>query len=172
MQPMFENKVIPYLGKLTNYTIKSKVLRITGIGESDVADLISDILENQTNPTVAPYAKQGETTLRITAKAHSEEKALSLISPVEEKVREILGDNIYGSGETSLEEVIANTLIKRNLTIATAESCTGGLLAGKLINFPGISSIFLEGAITYSNESKINRLNVKKRNLRKIYSCK
>ncbi|EPY2275745.1 competence/damage-inducible protein A [Clostridium sporogenes] len=167
MQPMFENKVIPYLGKLTNCTIKSKVLRITGIGESDVADLISDILENQTNPTVAPYAKQGETTLRITAKADSEEKALSLIIPIEEKIREILGDNIYGSGETSLEEVIANTLIKKNLTIATAESCTGGLLAGKLINFPGISSIFLEGAITYSNESKINRLNVKKETLEK-----
>lgn len=66
---------------------------------------------------------------------------------------------------------MANILVKRNLTIATAESCTGGLLAGKLINFPGISSVFLEGAITYSNESKINRLNVKKK-LRKIYSCK
>ncbi|RFM20950.1 CinA family nicotinamide mononucleotide deamidase-related protein [Clostridium botulinum] len=85
MQPMFENKVIPYLEKLTNSTIKSKVLRITGIGESDVADLISDILESQTNPTVAPYAKQGETTLRITAKANSEEKALSLIVPIEKR---------------------------------------------------------------------------------------
>lgn len=163
MQPMFENKVIPYLEKLTNSTIKSKVLRITGIGESDVADLISDILESQTNPTVAPYAKQGETTLRITAKANSEEKALNLIVPIEKNIRQILEDNIYGSGETSLEEVVANILVKRNLTIATAESCTGGLLAGKLINFPGISSVFLEGAITYSNESKINRLNVKKR---------
>ncbi|WP_061316602.1 competence/damage-inducible protein A [Clostridium botulinum] len=167
MQPMFENKVIPYLEKLTNSTIKSKVLRITGIGESDVADLISDILESQTNPTVAPYAKQGETTLRITAKANSEEKALSLIVPIEKKIRQILGDNIYGYGETLLEEVVANILVKRNLTIATAESCTGGLLAGKLINFPGISSVFLEGAITYSNESKINRLNVKKETLEK-----
>ncbi|NFM30206.1 competence/damage-inducible protein A [Clostridium botulinum] len=167
MQPMFENKVIPYLEKLTNSTIKSKVLRITGIGESDVADLISDILESQTNPTVAPYAKQGETTLRITAKANSEEKTLSLIVPIEKKIRQILGDNIYGSGETLLEEVVANILVKRNLTIATAESCTGGLLAGKLINFPGISSVFLEGAITYSNESKINRLNVKKETLEK-----
>ncbi|MBE1303797.1 competence/damage-inducible protein A [Clostridium botulinum] len=165
MQPMFENKVIPYLEKLTNSTIKSKVLRITGIGESDVADLISDILESQTNPTVAPYAKQGETTLRITAKANSEEKALNLIVPIEKKIRQILEDNIYGSGETSLEEVVANILVKRNLTIATAESCTGGLLSGKLINFPGISSVFLEGAITYSNESKINRLNVKKETL-------
>ncbi|MBY6797378.1 competence/damage-inducible protein A [Clostridium botulinum] len=167
MQPMFENKVIPYLEKLTNSTIKSKVLRITGIGESDVADLISDILENQTNPTVAPYAKQGETTLRITAKANSEEKAISLIVPIEKKIRQILGDNIYGSGETSLEEVVVSILVKRNLTIATAESCTGGSLAGKLINFPGISSVFLEGAITYSNESKINRLNVKKETLEK-----
>ncbi|CBZ02029.1 competence/damage-inducible protein A [Clostridium botulinum] len=167
MQPMFENKVIPYLEKLTNSTIKSKVLRITGIGESDVADLISDILESQTNPTVAPYAKQGETTLRITAKANSEEKALNLIVPIEKKIRQTLEDNIYGSGETSLEEVVANILVKRNLTIATAESCTGGLLAGKLINFPGISSVFLEGAITYSNESKINRLNVKKETLEK-----
>ena len=167
MQPMFENKVTPYLEKLTNSIIKSKVLRITGLGESEVADLISDILENQTNPTVAPYAKPGETILRITAKADCEEKALNLISPVEEKINQILGDNIYGTSETSLEEVVSNILVKRNLTIATAESCTGGLLAGKLINFPGISSVFLEGAITYSNESKINRLNVKKETLEK-----
>ncbi|WP_251862108.1 competence/damage-inducible protein A [Clostridium sp. Marseille-Q2269] len=167
MQPMFENKVVPYLGKLTNSIIKSKVLRITGLGESDVADLINHIIENQTNPTVAPYAKRGETTLRITAKADNKEEALKLIAPVEEKIRNILGNNIYGSGQTLLEEVVANILVKRNLTIATAESCTGGLLAGKLINFPGISSVFLEGAITYSNESKINRLNVKKETLEK-----
>src|SRR5476649_2821023 len=76
-----------------------------------------------------------------------------------------LDDNIYEETETSLEEVIAKLLISNKLTMSTAESCTGGLIASKLVNYPGISSVFMEGAVTYSNEAKINRLNVKKETL-------
>jgi len=165
MIPMFEKQVVPYLLKFQEGVLESKVLRILGIGEGHMAEKISDIIDNQANPTVAPYAKEGEVTLRITAKGETKEKADELIEPVEKAIRERLGEDIYGEGESTIEEVVAEILINRGLTIATAESCTGGLLAGKLINYPGISSVFIEGAITYSNEAKMARLNVNKETL-------
>lgn len=165
MKPMFEESVVSYLSKYQDGILASKVLRVIGVGESEAADMLSDIIDNQTNPTVAPYAKDGEVTFRITAKAHSEEEAHELIEPIEEKVRKILGDRVYGEGETSLEEVLAEMLVKNNLTIATAESCTGGMIASNLINYSGISSSFLEGAVTYSNDAKMRRLGVNKSTL-------
>jgi nicotinamide-nucleotide amidase len=160
MKPMFENYVVPYLKKYDNGVLISKVLRICGIGEGQMAEKISDIIENQGNPTVAPYAKEGEVTLRITSKAKDAETAEKLIFPVEQNIRQILGEDIYGIGDTSLDEVVGEKLINSRLTISTAESCTGGLLAGRLINYPGISEVFMEGAVTYNNEAKIKRLEV------------
>lgn len=169
MVPMLNEGVIPYLKKFQDGTLVSKVLRITGIGESSVDNLIGYIIDRQTNPTVAPYAKDNEVTLRLTAKANSEEEAYKLIVPVEKEIRDKLGDiNVYGVENESVEEIVAKLLIENKLTIATAESCTGGLLAGKLINYPGISSVFLEGAVTYSNTAKINRLKVKEDTLNKF----
>lgn len=169
MVPMLNEGVIPYLKKFQDGTLVSKVLRITGIGESSVDNLIGYIIDRQTNPTVAPYAKDNEVTLRLTAKANSEAEAYKLIVPVEKEIRDKLGDiNIYGVENESVEEIVAKSLIENKLTIATAESCTGGLLAGKLINYPGISSVFLEGAVTYSNTAKINRLKVKEDTLNKF----
>lgn len=165
MKPMFTNYVLPYLKKIIDSVIVSKVLRIVGIGEGHMAELLGDIIENSENPTVAPYAKESDVTLRITAKAKSEEEAQKLIIPIEEKIRQILGDNVYGAGDTTLETVVAESLIEKKLTIATAESCTGGMLAGTLINYPGISEVFLEGVVTYSNDAKINRLGVNKNTL-------
>ncbi|QAA35068.1 competence/damage-inducible protein A [Clostridium manihotivorum] len=167
MKPMFMNHVIPYLKQYTDTVLVSKVLRIFGIGEGFMAEEIADIINGQTNPTVAPYAKEIDVTLRITAKAKDEEEAKNLIKPVEDKIREKLGDNIYGEGETTLEHVVAELLVRNKLTIATAESCTGGLVAANLINYPGISEVFLEGAVTYSNESKMKRLGVKEETLDK-----
>ena len=158
--PMFENYVAPYIEEFTDNKITSKVLRVVGIGEGNMAEQVQDIIDNYTNPTVAPYAKQGEATLRITARGKTEDECIKLIKPVEEKIRERLGINIYGVDDTSLEEVIAKMLMAKNLNISVAESCTGGLVSSTLINFPGISKIFLQGAITYSNEAKINRLGV------------
>ncbi|AAK81509.1 nicotinamide-nucleotide amidase [Clostridium acetobutylicum] len=163
--PMFRNYVIPYLRKYQEGTIVSKVLRVCGIGESGAAEMLKDLIDNQTNPTIAPYAKDNEVTFRITAKAESEEVAMKLIEPMERKVRERLKENVYGVGDTSLEDVLGAMLIEKKLTIATAESCTGGLLSGRLINYPGISEVFMEGAVTYSNEAKMNRLGVKKETL-------
>ncbi|MBE6066402.1 MAG: competence/damage-inducible protein A [Clostridium lundense] len=169
-KPMFENYVAPYLKKFQHGILASKTLRICGVGESSVATQISHIIENQTNPTVAPYAKENEVTLRITAKASNREEAFKLISPIESKIRDILGENIYGEGETALENVVAQMLIEKNLSLSTAESCTGGLLSGRLINYPGISEIFMDGCVTYSNEAKMKRLGVKKGTL-EIYGA-
>lgn len=164
-KPMFENYVVPYLEKFQQGILISKTLRICGVGESSVATQISHIIENQTNPTVAPYAKENEVTLRITAKSSNREEAYKLISPVEREIRNILGKNIYGEGETPLENIVAQMLIKKSLSLSTAESCTGGLLSGRFINYPGISKIFMDGCVTYSNEAKMKRLGVKKETL-------
>ncbi|MBC2581511.1 competence/damage-inducible protein A [Clostridium sp. DJ247] len=167
MKPMFEDYVVPFLSKYSSGILESKVLRISGIGEGVMAEQLSDIINNNVNPTVAPYAKEWEVTLRITAKANTTAEALELIVPVESEIRKRLGIHIYGEGETSLEAVLAELLISKDFTISTAESCTGGLIASKLVNYPGISSTFMEGAVTYSNEAKIRRLNVKKETLEK-----
>ena len=160
MKPMFEESVVPYLKKFQQGVLVSKVLRVVGVGESTAAEMLEDILDNQTNPTVAPYAKEGEVTFRITAKASCEEEGKKLIGPIEVEICKRLGNNIYGEGDTTLENVVGEMLVNRNLTISTAESCTGGMVAATLINYAGISSVLMEGAVTYSNEAKINRLGV------------
>lgn len=165
MKPMFEESVVPYLRKYQTEILVSKVLRVIGIGESMAAEMIKDILENQTNPTVAPYAKDGEVTFRITAKAESETEANELIKPIENNIRNVFKENVYGVGDTTIEEVVSKMLVENNITIATAESCTGGMLAAKLIDYPGISSVFLEGAVTYTNEAKMKRLGVEEETL-------
>jgi nicotinamide-nucleotide amidase len=165
MAPMFEDSVVPYLQKFSDGVLVSKVLRVLGLGESAMAERVNDIIDNNTNPTVAPYAKDNEAILRITAKGKTKEEAEKLILPIEQEIRNRIGDDIYAEGETTIDAVVGEILVNRNLTISTAESCTGGLLAGKLINYPGISSVFLEGAITYSNEAKMKRLGVKEETL-------
>lgn len=167
MKPMFEKVVASYLQKFQQGVLVSKVLRVVGVGESSAAQLLEDILDNQTNPTVAPYAKDGEVTFRITAKADTYEEGVKLMEPMEAEIRSRLGSNIYGEGDTTLESVLCEMLVNKKLTIATAESCTGGMVASALINYPGISSVFMEGAVTYSNEAKINRLGVKAETLDK-----
>ncbi|WP_333887740.1 competence/damage-inducible protein A [Clostridium sp.] len=166
-KPMFKNYVIPLLKKYSSGIIKSKILRIYGLGESAMAERVSDFIENSINPTVAPYAKEEDIILRITARAAEEKEALSLIEPVEAQLKKILGINVYGEDDVKMEEVLGKLLIDKGYTLSCAESCTGGLIAAKLINYPGISKAFKEGIIAYSNESKITRLGVKKDTLDK-----
>ncbi|MGL5244644.1 MAG: competence/damage-inducible protein A [Sarcina sp.] len=165
MKPMFNNFVAPYLSSLTDSILLSKTLRIFGIGESSMEKLVEDLIENQTNPTIAPYAKDVDVILRVTAKAKNEEEANKLIEPMEKEIRKRLGHNVYGEGETTLEDVVGKMLVDKNLTISTAESCTGGMLASTLINYPGISQVFIDGVITYSNEAKMKIIGVKKETL-------
>ncbi len=165
MQPMFENYVKPYLSKFTDEVIQSEVLRIIGVGESQVENDILDVINAQTNPTIATYAKGYECTLRITAKAKTVEEARELIKPMSNEMHRRFGENLYATGETSIEEVVSKMLVDKNLKIAVAESCTGGMVCASLINYPGISSVFMEGCVTYSNEAKMKSLGVKKETL-------
>lgn len=160
MKPMFENEAKPYINSITNNTLISKTLKLFGIGESLLDTKISDIINEQDNPTVAPYISDMELRLRITAKSDSESKAHSIIEPVVEKIKSRVGEFIYAEDNVSIETVVSKMLVEKNLTISTAESCTGGLVSSTLINYPGISSVFMEGCVTYSNESKISRLGV------------
>ncbi|MCM8900802.1 competence/damage-inducible protein A [Caldicoprobacter algeriensis] len=161
MQPMFENHVIPYLAQKGNEKIFSRVLRIYGIGESAVEEMIKDLLENQTNPTIAPLAAYGEVTLRLTVKCHRSQDPLELMKPVEDEIRRRLGQAVYGVDDDRLETVVARLLKEKGLTLAVAESCTGGLISNLLTDVPGISENLLETCVTYSNQAKINRLGVK-----------
>lgn len=167
MEAMFEESVKLYLQKLTDSVLVSKTLRTFGIGESLLEEKIIDIINAQSNPTIAPYAKESEAILRITAKAKNEKEANDLINPVIDEIKNRVGEFIYGEGNTSLEEEVAKIVVDKNMTIAVAESCTGGLVSSSLINYPGISSVFMEGCVTYSNEAKISRLGVKKETLDK-----
>lgn len=159
--PMFEEQVYPYLHNLQPEVICSRMVKLCGIGESAAETEILDLIEGQQNPTVAPYAKTGEVHLRITAKAESEDAAYVLIGPMEEELQRRFGSLVYTDDpQVTLEMAIAKLLEGRQLTVTTAESCTGGLLAGRLINVPGISSYFKEGHITYSDEAKEKILGV------------
>ncbi|NLL67957.1 MAG: competence/damage-inducible protein A [Clostridiaceae bacterium] len=160
MIPMFEETVYPYFEKKTGQVINSKMLKVFGIGESEMEMKILDLIEAQSNPTIAPYVNMGEVVIRVTARSKNHDEAMGMIAPVIEKIKERLGSNLYAFNGETLDEVVAQLLIEQNITISTVESCTGGMLAAKLVNNPGISKVFENGFITYSNESKINVLGV------------
>ena len=168
LYPMFINKVYPYLQNLQPEIILSRMVKICGIGESQVETKLLDLIEKQTNPTIATYAKTGEVHLRVTAKAADEEEAKKLIKPVIKEIKNRFGDYIYTvDEEETLEEAVVALLKKYELTVTTAESCTGGMLAARLVNVPGASDVFREGFITYSNKAKRKILDVNKATLKK-----
>lgn len=167
LKPMFDNYVIPYLEQKSGEKIFSRILRIYGMGESMVEEKVRDLLEKQQNPTIAPLASFGEVTLRLTVKCKRDEDPLPFIKPLEDEIRKRLGDVVYGADEDTLESVVVDLLKKNNSSLATAESCTGGLIANRITNVPGASEVFLEGFITYSNESKVKRLGVSEETLKR-----
>lgn len=166
LKPMFENSVRPYLDQLEPGIICSRIVKICGVPESTVETQIADLIEAQSNPTIAPYAKTGEVHLRVTAKAEDEKAAKKLIKPVVQKLKARFGMDIYSTDqETDLEKAVVDLLLANELTVSTAESCTGGMLASRLINVPGVSECFKSGYITYSNKAKRQILGVKKSTL-------
>ncbi len=166
--PMFEKKIAPYLLSLDPdgpSVIYSRTVKICGLGESGVEAMITD-LEALSNPTVAPYAKTGEVHLRVTARAAEEKEAKKLVKPVVKELERRFGRSVYTTkNEVTLEDAVAKLLKKHRLTVSTAESCTGGLAAGRLVNVPGVSEVFKTGFITYSNKAKRKLLGVKKETL-------
>lgn len=168
LHPLFINKVVPYLKQMQPDIILSQMVKICGIGESQVEDSLLDLISGQTNPTIATYAKTGEVHLRVTAKASDEETAKSLIKPVVKEIKHRFQEAVYTTKEEeTLEMTVIRLLKKYELTVTTAESCTGGLLAGRLVNVPGVSDVFREGFITYSNKAKRKTLDVSKSTLKK-----
>lgn len=168
MIPMFLDQVYPYLKKIQPQVIRSKMIKICGMGESRVESELIDLIEHQTNPTIATYAKTGEVHIRVTAKAPDEESARKLTKPVVKEIKNRLGDHVYTDKENeTLEMAVVRLLEKYDLRVTTAESCTGGLLTGRLLNAPGASEVFKEGFITYSNKAKRKYLDVSKTTLKK-----
>ncbi len=157
---MFERQAKPYLSALSEGVILSRTLKIFGMGESALESLLRERMNEMTNPTLAPYAKEGECELRITAKAADQKTAWAMISPVEAELRGLLGDVIYGADVPNLETAVLELLKKHHLTLGTAESCTGGLIAKRLTDISGSSSVFKGGIVSYCNEIKTNLLGV------------
>lgn len=166
--PMVDDQVVPYfLKKGTNDVIYSRVVKLVGVGESKVAEEISDLIA-MTNPTVATYAKTGEVHIRVTASAANDDEAKALVKPVVKKLKAMYPDNVYSTNaDETLERAVVELLSKNGLSITAAESCTGGLVCGKIVNVSGASEVFRGGYITYSNKQKRNVIGVKKSTLEK-----
>ncbi|MBQ6887616.1 MAG: competence/damage-inducible protein A [Lachnospiraceae bacterium] len=166
--PMFEKSIVPYLEALQPGVIYSKTVKVCGIGESKAETMISDLIANQTNPTIATYAKTGEVHLRVTASADTEKEAKKLIKPVVKELKYRFEDAVYSTEEdVTLEQSIVELLKKNKLTVATAESCTGGMVAARLVNVPGVSDCLKVGYITYADKAKRKLLGVRKGLLKK-----
>jgi nicotinamide-nucleotide amidase len=167
--PMFEHDIAPYLNKLQPDIIVSKTVKLCGIGESQAETMVEDLIEKQTNPTIAPYAKMGEVHFRITAKVKAEEEAEKLIEPLIKELYQRFGTHVYSIEEKeTLEDAVYKLLKKNKLQLTTAESCTGGLLAGRIVNAAGVSEVFKQGFITYSNSAKNKLIGVSESTLKEF----
>lgn len=161
MKPMFETSVYPYLQGKTDQVFTSKMVKLCGIGESQAEEMIIDLIDGQTNPTIAPYAKTCEVHFRVTASADTKEKGEQLVEPMVEELYRRFGNHIYTTKEeVSLESHIIDLLKEKGLHLVTAESLTGGQIVSSLIQVPGASEVINESYITYSNEAKERLLHV------------
>lgn len=165
--PMLENSVRPFLAELGHFAIYSGMIRVFGMGEGKVAEILGPLLE-RANPTAATYAGEGELFVRVSAKAESEEQARDLARPLMAEIGARLGSVVYGIDVPSLEHVVVKELERRGQTIATAESCTGGLLARRITDVPGSSAVFEMGLVTYANRIKTSLLDVPEEMLAKV----
>ncbi|HBL40815.1 MAG TPA: competence/damage-inducible protein A [Ruminococcaceae bacterium] len=160
MRPMFADKIRPWLLQKSDSIIFSRMVRTFGIGESAMAEAVSDLLEGE-NPTVAPYAKDGEALLRVTAKAETQEKAEQMCDKIIAIIRERIGEYIYGIDRDGLEFAVVEQLKTAGKKLALAESCTGGWIAKRITDVPGASKVFECGVVSYANNIKMNLLGVK-----------
>jgi len=164
--PMFEASIVPYLKALQPGVIFSKTVKVCGIGESKAETMVADLIAAQTNPTIAPYAKTGEVHFRITAMADTKAEAKQMTKPFVQELKNRFGSYVYTTKEAvTLEKAVVKLLRKEKLTVATAESCTGGMLAARLINVSGVSESLKVSYITYSDKAKKDILGVKKSTL-------
>lgn len=166
LKPMFRNCAVPYLMQFSDRIIVSHNIRTFGIGESSMAEMVNDLFDAE-NPTVAPYAKDGEALLRVTAMARTKEEAENLCKPVINEIKSRLDGFVYGVDYSCIEEAVIEKLKEKHMKVATAESCTGGLIAKRITDVPGASEVFDCGIISYANEIKHRVLGVSEDDLNK-----
>ena len=154
MKRMWEHEVLPRLRDRTGEVLFTRTLRVSGLGESSVEQRLDRLLHT-TNPTIATYAKQDAVDVRISAKASTPEEAETLVAEMERQAREVLGQHVFGIDHDTPESVVLQTLIERGLSLATMESCSGGLLASRITDVPGSSAAFRGGLVAYATEMKV-----------------
>ncbi len=169
LKSMFTDSVMPKLQQKCGQVFYSQTVKIVGPGESSVETQILDMLNTQENPTIAPYAKTGEVHLRVTARAKDEKEAREKTAPVVEELYRRFGKAVYTTdADETLEMALTKLLIKKKYTMTTAESCTGGMIAARMVNAPGVSAVLKSGFITYANEAKEELLGVSHDTLEKF----
>ncbi len=168
MMPMFENEVRPFLAKYSDHILVSRTVHLIGLGESAAEEILHDIMVSSTNPTLAPYAKMGEVKLRVTASAADETEALKLINPIINVIEERVGKYIYGYDSEGINDAAVSLLKEKGLTIAAAESCTGGLISKMITDIPGASGVFSCGVCAYSNDIKESVLGVSPQTIERL----
>ncbi len=166
--PMWDDQVVPYIKEKSDVVFVSEMVKLCGVGESLVETELKDLIDAQSNPTIATYAKVGEVDIRVTASGTDEKAAHKLVKPVVKEIKKRFGSYIFTTDENvTLEAAVMQLLDENKLTLATAESLTGGMLTSRLINVPGASEVIKTGFVTYSNKSKRKYLGVKRSTLEK-----
>ncbi|MEK5475916.1 competence/damage-inducible protein A [Paenibacillus sp. FSL R5-0407] len=163
LKPMFEQQAKPWILQhvLTQEEpLYSKMLKFAGIGESGLETRLLDLVENQSDPTLAPYAKESEVTIRISTKAKTQSEAMEKLDKLKEEIASRLSDHLYAEEDVPIEKTIVDMMTERGLTVSAAESCTGGLLMQSITSIPGSATVFLGGIVCYSNAMKEKLLNV------------
>lgn len=168
MKRMFQKSVVPFLQSMIDGALYYRQIRFFGIGESMLETQLLVLIDNQTDPTLATYAKEGECSLRIASKRATEEEAEHAVDEMLEKVKERVGHYIYSCDDEELAQVVADRLMEQGLTLSSAESCTGGMFASTMTDIPGISQCFDRGLVTYSNQAKMEELGVSAGTLEKF----
>jgi len=161
LQNIYYEQILPYLRTRRDSVLVSRNLHIFGMGESAVEDALGDLMSEAKNPTVAPYCKEGEVRLRVTAGAHTESEANEMCDAMIARIMATpVGKFVYGIDVHSMEEAVVRRLKEKGLTLCTAESCTGGLIAKRMTDVSGASEVFFGGCVTYTNEIKERLLGV------------
>ncbi len=168
MEAMFTDQIMPYLASLSDGVLFSRTVKLVGVGESAAETEIKDLIDSQTNPTIATYAKTGEVHIRVTALGSDEKEAKKLVKPVVKELKARFGNNVYAAEDgITLEKAVVDLLEANKMSLSTVESCTGGLISATIVSVPGASDVLKCGFVTYSNKSKRKLVGVKKGTLDK-----
>lgn len=167
MKPMFEEYIINHLSSKSDYIIESKTIKTMGIGESKLETKIEDIIEDENDVNIATYAGNGQVKVKLTCISKDKKSATKLIEDVINKIDERIGEYIYSYDGESIEDVVYKLLLEHDMMVGFCESCTGGLISSRMTKLSGVSAVFDRGIVTYSNNAKMEELNVKSETLEK-----